>query len=60
MAVARSEDELSSLGLNYAVADLGTAQGCSKAVEETQKQLGPIEIFICSGLTSTGLSTCRG
>jgi NAD(P)-dependent dehydrogenase (short-subunit alcohol dehydrogenase family) len=48
MAVARSEDELSSLGLNYAVADLGTAQGCSKAVEETQKQLGPIEIFICN------------
>jgi NAD(P)-dependent dehydrogenase (short-subunit alcohol dehydrogenase family) len=48
MAVARSEEELASLGLEYTVADLGTAQGCSHAVEETIKRLGPIEIFVCN------------
>jgi 3-hydroxybutyrate dehydrogenase len=48
MAVARSEQELSSLGLDYTVADLGTAQGCSHAVEETLKRLGPIDIFVCN------------
>lgn len=48
MAVARSEKELASLGLDYAVADLGTASGCSHAVEETRAQLGPIEIFVCN------------
>ena len=35
MAVARSEEELVSLGLDYTVADLGTAAGCAHAVEET-------------------------
>jgi NAD(P)-dependent dehydrogenase (short-subunit alcohol dehydrogenase family) len=48
MAVARSEDELARLGLDYVVADLGTATGCSKAVEETQRRLGPIDIFVCN------------
>lgn len=48
MAVARSEDELSRLGLPYTVADLGTAQGCSHAVEETEKRLGSIEILVCN------------
>jgi NAD(P)-dependent dehydrogenase (short-subunit alcohol dehydrogenase family) len=48
MAVARSENELASLGLDYVVADLGTAQGCSHAVEETLARLGPIGIFICN------------
>jgi 3-hydroxybutyrate dehydrogenase len=48
MAVARNEQELSSLGLDYTVADLGTAQGCSHAVEETLKRLGPIDIFVCN------------
>jgi NAD(P)-dependent dehydrogenase (short-subunit alcohol dehydrogenase family) len=48
MAVARSESELSSLGLDYVVADLGTAEGCSHAVEETISRLGPIEIFVCN------------
>jgi NAD(P)-dependent dehydrogenase (short-subunit alcohol dehydrogenase family) len=48
MAVARSENELSSLGLDYVVADLGTAQGCAHAVEETRKRLGKIEIFVCN------------
>jgi len=48
MAVARSEAELSTLDLDYTVADLGTARGCSHAVEETQKRLGAIEIFVCN------------
>ena len=48
MAVARSEAELSTLDLEYTVADLGTARGCSQAVEETQKRLGAIEIFVCN------------
>jgi len=48
MASARSEAELASLGLDYVVADLGTATGCSYAVEETRKRLGPIEIFVCN------------
>lgn len=48
LAVARSENELASLGLDYAVADLGTASGCSHAVEETRRRLGPIEIFVCN------------
>lgn len=48
MAVARSEEELATLGLDYSVADLGTAQGCAHAVEETVKRLGPIEILICN------------
>lgn len=48
MAVARSEDELSSLGLEYTVADLGTDKGCSHVVEETRKRLGSIEILVCN------------
>jgi NAD(P)-dependent dehydrogenase (short-subunit alcohol dehydrogenase family) len=48
MAVARSEKELNSLGMEYLVADLGTAQGCSMAVEETIRRLGPIGIFVCN------------
>jgi NAD(P)-dependent dehydrogenase (short-subunit alcohol dehydrogenase family) len=48
MAVARSEEELVRLGLDYAVADLGSAQGCSHSVEQAIKRLGPIEIFVCN------------
>lgn len=48
MATARSEDELASLGMDYVAADLGTAAGCSHAVEETQQRLGTIEIFVCN------------
>ena len=46
MAVARSEDELRLLNLDYVVADLGTAAGCSRAVEETERRLGAVEIFV--------------
>lgn len=48
MAVARSESELASLGMDYVTADLGTAEGCSDAVEQTRKRMGPIEIFVCN------------
>lgn len=48
MAVARSEDELAALGMDYVAADLGTAEGCSRAVEATRKRLGPVEIFVCN------------
>ena len=48
MCTARSENELASVGLEFAVADLGTPEGCQYAVEETEKRLGPIEIFVCN------------
>jgi NAD(P)-dependent dehydrogenase (short-subunit alcohol dehydrogenase family) len=48
MAVARSEKELQTLGLDYIVADLGTPDGCALAVKETQDRLGPIEILVCN------------
>ena len=48
MAVARSEAELKKTGLEYIVADLGTVEGCEKAVHETHERLGPIEIFVCN------------
>ena len=47
-AVARTEQELVELGLDYVVADLGTPEGCAKAVNETQQRFGPIEIFVCN------------
>lgn len=48
MAVSRSEDELAALGVEYATADLGTVEGCALAVDETEKRLGPVEIFVCN------------
>lgn len=48
MCVARSEQELADVGLEYAVADLGTADGCASAVEATEKRLGSIDIFVCN------------
>ncbi len=48
MCVARSNDELEKTGLEYSVADLGTAEGCAHAVADAEKRLGPIEIFICN------------
>lgn len=48
MAVARSENELQALGLDYVVADLGTPAGCALAVEETRERLGPISILVCN------------
>jgi len=48
MNVARSEKELAAIGLEYTVADLGTLEGCALAVAQTEKRLGPIEIFVCN------------
>jgi 3-hydroxybutyrate dehydrogenase len=48
MCVARSETELSSLGLEFTVADLGTPEGCSEAIAATERRLGPIQILVCN------------
>ena len=48
MVVARSENELQTLGLDYVVADLGTPDGCTLAVEATQDRLGPVAILVCN------------
>ena len=48
MCVARSEQALTELGMEYTVADLGTPEGCERAVRETEERLGPLEILICN------------
>lgn len=48
MCVARSQQELEEVGLDYAVADLGSPNGCEHAVAEAKKRLGPIEILVCN------------
>ena len=48
MCVARSEKELEEVGLEFTVADLGTIDGCDRAVSETESRLGPVEIFVCN------------
>jgi len=48
MAVGRNEDRLKSLGLDYVVADLGSAEGCAMAVKETRDRLGPVSILVCN------------
>lgn len=48
MGVSRSERELASLGLEYTVADLGTPEGCARAVAEAERRLGPVEILVCN------------
>jgi NAD(P)-dependent dehydrogenase (short-subunit alcohol dehydrogenase family) len=50
MAVARREPLLAQLAEeirgDYVVSDLATGEGCDRAVEETRRQLGPIEILV--------------
>jgi|GEM_PF-13508 len=46
MVVSRSAAELATLGLEYVVADLGTAEGCARAVAETERRLGPIDVLV--------------
>jgi len=48
MGVARSEDELAVLGLDYVAADLGTPEGCERAVAATEQRLGPVDILVCN------------
>jgi NAD(P)-dependent dehydrogenase (short-subunit alcohol dehydrogenase family) len=46
MIAARSADELKSVGLEYVVADLGSAEGCAHAVTETVRRLGPVDFLV--------------
>jgi len=48
MCVARSKAELEEIGLDYTIADLGTAEGCASAITDTEKRLGPVEILVCN------------
>jgi NAD(P)-dependent dehydrogenase (short-subunit alcohol dehydrogenase family) len=48
MCVARSEQDLAAVGLEYSVADLGDPDGCAHAIAETEQRLGPIEILVCN------------
>ncbi len=48
MCVARSQEKLDEVGIEYAVADLGTPEGCAHAVAEAEERLGPVEILVCN------------
>jgi NAD(P)-dependent dehydrogenase (short-subunit alcohol dehydrogenase family) len=48
MCVARSQQELAEVGLEYSVADLGSPDGCAHAVMAAEQRLGPIEILVCN------------
>jgi 3-hydroxybutyrate dehydrogenase len=48
MCVARNQAELEASGLDYALADLSTADGCASAVADTEARLGPIDILVCN------------
>ncbi len=48
MCIARRQQDLEDVGLEYAVADLGSPEGCAHAVAEAEKRLGPIEILVCN------------
>jgi len=48
ICVARSQQDLADVGLEYSVADLGSPEGCAHAVAEAEQRLGPIEILVCN------------
>ena len=48
MCVARSQQDLAEVGLEYSVADLGSPEGCAHAAAEAEQRLGPIEILVCN------------
>ena len=48
MVAARGATELKDAGLEFVAADLGTAEGCNRAVAETERRLGPIELLVCN------------
>ncbi len=48
VGVSRSGEELATLGLDHVVADLGTPEGCTRAVGETMDRLGSIDILVCN------------
>lgn len=46
MIVSRSAEELAAVGVDYVAADLGTPEGCAKAVTDTERRLGPIDLLV--------------
>ena len=48
MCVARSRQELADVALDFAAVDLGSPEGCARAVAEAERRLGPIEILVCN------------
>ena len=46
MIVSRSVGELAEVGLEYVAADLGSAEGCARAVAETERRLGPVDLLV--------------
>ncbi len=46
MIVSRSATELAAVGLEYVATDLGTAAGCARAIAETERRLGPIDLLV--------------
>ena len=48
MCVARSVNELTASGHDFIASDLGTIEGCERAVRETERRLGPVDILICN------------
>lgn len=46
MIVARTATELASVGLDFVAADLGTPEGCARAVAETERRLGPVDVLV--------------
>jgi len=48
MCVARNQEKLDEVGFEYAVADLGTPEGCAHALAAAEERLGPVEILVCN------------
>lgn len=46
MIAARSATELAAVGLDHVAADLGTSDGCARAVAETERRLGPVDLLV--------------
>jgi len=46
MVVSRTETELAGVGVDYVAADLGTPEGCARAVSDTERRLGPIDLLV--------------
>ena len=48
MIASRSAAELADVGVEFVAADLGTTEGCSLAVSETERRLGPVDLLVCN------------
>ena len=46
MIASRTEMELATVGLDYVASDLGTPDGCARAISETERRLGPIDVLV--------------